>query len=338
MRNSVVGTIDIAVRNRFYDILLIKRQSCAQAMRTRASPLSQPFDGVPNLVVKGLTAAYEFSLNVFHQLPLPFLISIVDVPLVAIGNNTLLIGPGKDISVGFIVLECFIIFDENIPDFSFHFRYFSSFELTNQKHSFMEALFIGLVLCHFQKFFILLAHNFHPLADCTSDHITIAWHIYDFNRLNVGHFLCNVKLFSHFFLSLNFFHCYPIVRSITRGTSHDSCSKIHLYRSHGQSVNNGMGGKRCLERKTHKAAALKPSQNIHLFRFSGQILIGHVPCRSFTADENLVIFHLDRTVITTGQQETTSLAIEALWSQSGSHQVNLSSFKRRKSLVELKHF
>ena len=114
--------------------------------------------------MKGLAVAFEGFLNVVENSFLPVFVSVVEVPLVAVGHHAHISRSGDHVSSRLVVYNGVSSVDEFFPDQSFGISYFGAFEVTNQHNAFMEALLVGLVLGLLKQLLVVLTLDFELLA------------------------------------------------------------------------------------------------------------------------------------------------------------------------------
>lgn len=88
MGDCVVCEVDRAVGQGLDEVLLVEGQLGAKAERSGAAPLSQPVNGVHQLVLQDLAVGFEVLGDMVKNSLLPLLISVVDVPLVDAFHHT----------------------------------------------------------------------------------------------------------------------------------------------------------------------------------------------------------------------------------------------------------
>ena len=147
MSNSVKCKIYCRIRKWFYNILVVKRQFGAQSKWSGTSPLLQPFYSINQIIMKSLTVTFELSFNIIQYFFLPFFITIIDVPLIAIWNDTLITRSWNDFGTWLIIFESQSIINHLFLDQIFSLWYFYAFIITNNHYTFMETFFITFLFC-----------------------------------------------------------------------------------------------------------------------------------------------------------------------------------------------
>lgn len=85
---SVESKVNGWVWKGFNQVLLIEWELGTKTEWSRATPFFKPVDGVNQIIMKSFTVALELSFNVVQDFLLPFLMTIVDVPLFTVSNDT----------------------------------------------------------------------------------------------------------------------------------------------------------------------------------------------------------------------------------------------------------
>jgi hypothetical protein len=159
MRNSIKSEVNGTIWKGFNKELLIKRHFSTKSKRSRTSPFSQPVNRVDQILMKSLTIAFEIFFNMVKDSLFPILISIVEIPLVAIAHHTNVTWSWNYVSSRLVVDKSICSIYELLSYQTFGLCNFYSFEVTNQHHSFMESFFVWLVFCLLQKLLIILTLN-----------------------------------------------------------------------------------------------------------------------------------------------------------------------------------
>lgn len=113
---GIKGKVNGWVRQWFNQILVIKRQFSTQTERSGATPLLQPVDSINQVIMQDLTVALELSLNVVQNLLLPLFMSIVNVPLLTVGNDTFITRTRNDFSSRLEIFQGQTCFDQIFSD------------------------------------------------------------------------------------------------------------------------------------------------------------------------------------------------------------------------------
>jgi hypothetical protein len=158
MCHSVVSHVNSTVRQRLNQIPLVEWDLCPQPERSRATPFVNP-----------INSHFKFLLNVWCicseilQMPsdslLPFLIGIIQIPLIDEADNTFLTRSRNDPLSWFIVNYGFtnlyqILFDQVLGIFNN-----TSSVLANQHLSLIKALFVAQVLGLCQQGLVILTFD-----------------------------------------------------------------------------------------------------------------------------------------------------------------------------------
>lgn len=253
--------------------------------------------------------------------------TVVNIPLIAIRNNTLVSGSWNYLSSRFIIFKSRTSVDQLFSNEIFSISYFLTFVISNYHCSFMESFFITLIFSLVQKYSIILTLNFEIFANFQSWKISISWDIYDLYRIQIDHFLSNSIFLSHWCFFSQIWNCHPIIRRITGYASYNTCSFIHTNSHHWKSVNFLMNSQRSPQSNSHHISSFQFTNDLKFFVLFSQVLISHISSWSFTTNKYLIILHLNSAIFTFWQQIAACLSIHGFRSQSSSSQEYFSTFQ-----------
>lgn len=165
MSEGIEGKINCRVRQRFYQVLWIKRKFCSQPKRTWTAPFFEPVYSVNQIVVKSLTIAFELRLHIIEDLFLPLFMTVVNVPLFAISNHTFISRSGNNLSSRFEILQSVIRIYQLFSDQVLSVCYFCSLVISNDHSSFVKSFFVTLFFSLIQQSTIILTFNLQVFAN-----------------------------------------------------------------------------------------------------------------------------------------------------------------------------
>lgn len=229
---SIESEVNSWVRQWFNQILFIKWKFSSQAEWSWASPFFQPVDGINQIIVENFTVTFKLGLYIIKDFLLPFFMTIVNIPLLAISNYTFVTSSWNNLSSWFKIFQSMTWFNQIFSNESFSLSYFETFIISNKHSSFMETFFIAFLFCLIQKNSIVLTFNFQILAYFQSWQITISWNVNNLDWLNVDHFLSQTIFLSHRSFLSQIWNSHPIIRWVTWNTSNNSCAFIHTNSHH----------------------------------------------------------------------------------------------------------
>ena len=143
-----------------------------------------------------LIISFKIILYMIQYSFFPFFISIIQIPLITITNNTYITRSRNNMSSWFIINQSLSSFYKLFFYKWFCLCNFYTLEISYYHCSLMKSFFISFLFCLLQKLFIVLTLNFKNLTQFYCCQISICWGINQRYRLNIYHFLSNVILLS----------------------------------------------------------------------------------------------------------------------------------------------
>lgn len=250
MWDSIEGKVNCTVWQRLNQKLLIKRHLSTKSKGSRTSPFSQPVDSVNQIIMKSFTVAFEVFLNMIEHSLFPILVSIVEIPLIAVAYNANIAWSRDHVSSRLVINKSISSVNQFFSNQTLGLSNFSSFKITNQHYTFMETFLISFVFCLLQKLFVILALYLQSLAKSDSCLIT-NWSLNERDRLSSNHLFCNSILLTESLLISEIASSHPIIRGITRHTCNNSCSFFHWDGHHRKSINSLVYSVRSTQRQTN---------------------------------------------------------------------------------------
>jgi hypothetical protein len=329
MSNSVVSHIDGGIRKRFNQELGVARKSGTQTEASRDTPFLKPANGFFEGLEDGIMISVEFiRSDVIEDGVLPFFLTVSEVPLINIRNNTLISRSGDNFAFRFIIDQGLIGFDHFVSDQSLDVLNLLSSIRTNNKDTFIETLIVDEFLGLSQMFLITRSVNLEFFTSLQGRKFTIAWDFDDFNRRERKNpFVLNVELLSEGRLVLEILKIDPIVRRIRRNGSDYTSTLIHADRKHGPQKDSFIRSKGGLEGSSQQVSTVNFSDAVQNGVFLGEVLESEVSGGSFRADEDFFVSHNISTISASGEDIAVGLAVHGFRSEGSGNQRDSFSFQ-----------
>eukprot|EP01137_Pigoraptor_chileana_P025711 Opistho-2@95567 len=163
MRDRVVRHVDCRVRQRLDEILFVPRNTRSKTIRARARPLVQPVERLAEVVHRIVVKRLEL-VESKSDLLLPVLIAVVQIPLVAVGNNALVARARHDLLLRLKVADSKTLIDHFLPDDRLCVLNPLALVLADKHDALSEALEIDHVLGLVEQIAVVLAPDLEVVA------------------------------------------------------------------------------------------------------------------------------------------------------------------------------
>mmetsp|Transcript_128627 Transcript_128627/g.274464 ORF Transcript_128627/g.274464 Transcript_128627/m.274464 type:complete len:412 (+) Transcript_128627:1637-2872(+) len=331
MGHRVVRHVNGAVRQGFYDELLVPGHPSAETERSATGPLLQPTDGIHEGVLDTVIIGAEVgALQVLLDLGPPALFAVLQVPLVDARHHTLVPTPGHNLVLWLMVNEGLPGFHHDRPEVQLGLLHRLPLARTIGHGALVEAKLVAHIVRLLELLLVLLGLDVELLAHVLCSHVAhlaIDFHIDDGDQLErLDPFRLDTEV-----LPLAGLHQVHegrvVIWGVAGDTGDNACSLVHLDGKQRQHIDGVVLAGRRLHFGPQEFLPCHLEQALRLSPRHEDVLEAHVARSPVRADvHSVATLRLEAAISAFWQDPGVGLAGHRLSTQRGRQHVDLLPF------------